>query len=154
MDTVQSEDKQRVARYLGFAGLIPFYGAAIGAHFAADPITLALLAQTQLIYGAVIASFLGAVHWGLAMAIPELPAKTFLLSVLPGLAGWAIVGMFSGPATLLVAFGLFIILFGWLYLHDRDAVREGRAPQWYGALRGPLTGLVILAFVISIAAVL
>ncbi len=154
MEGVQTEDRQRVARYLGYAGLIPFYAAAVGAHLADDPFTLSLLVQAQLIYGAVIASFLGAVHWGLAMAVPELPAKTFVFSVLPGLAGWAIVGLFSSPATFFAAFVAFIALFGWLFVYDRNAVREGRAPAWYGALRGPLTGLVILAYLISIAAIL
>ena len=89
-----------------------------------------------------------------AMAVPGLPPKTFVFSVLPGLAGWAIVGLFSGPSTFLAAFVLFIALFGWLYVYDRNAVRDGRAPDWYGALRGPLTGLVIVAFLISIAAVI
>ena len=149
---MQTDDRQRVARYLGYAGLIPFYAAAIGAHLTDNPVTLHLLVQAQLVYGAVIASFLGAVHWGLAMAVPELPARTFVLSVLPGLAGWAIVGLFSGAWA--VAYILSIALFGWLYLYDRNAARDGRAPQWYGALRGPLTAFVIGACLIGIAAVI
>ncbi len=147
-----ADDGQRLARYLGFAGLIPFYATAIGAVLADDALLANLLLQTLLIYAAVIASFLGAVHWGLAMAMPEPPGRIFALSVVPGLLGWAIVGVLSGPETMGAALVLFAALFAWLYSYDRKAVARGDAPPWYGTLRGPLTALVIVALLIGLAA--
>ena len=144
-------DGRRVARYLGFAGLIPFYATAVGALLSDDLLLVSLLVQAQLVYGAVIASFLGAVHWGLAMAVPEPPGSRLFVSVLPGLAGWAIVGLLSAHQTFALA--LFIALFGVLYFYDRSAVQAGRAPAWYGALRGPLTALAMVAFGLSLLAV-
>ena len=149
-----ADDGQRLARYLGFAGLIPFYATAVGAVLADDAFLVSLLLQTMLIYAAVIASFLGAVHWGLAMAMPDPPGRIFALSVVPGLLGWAIVGVLSGPETMGAALVLFALLFAWLYLHDRKAVERGQAPQWYGVLRGPLTALVIVALLIGLTAAL
>ena len=132
---------------------MPFFATAIGAVLAENPLLVGLLVQTLLIYAAVIASFLGAVHWGLAMAMPEPPGRIFALSVLPGLFGWAIVGLLSGPETAAGALVLFIILFAALYAYDRKAVERGRAPRWYGTLRAPLTGLVIVALLIGLVAV-
>ena len=78
------------ARLLGPAGLIPFAGFALVALVspAWRPFALILL----LTYGAVIASFLGAVHWGFALrARPgeERAAWGRLgLGVVPALLAW------------------------------------------------------------------
>ena len=53
------------ARVLGPAGLIPFAGLALLAALTPDWRPLLLVAL--LAYGATIAAFLGAVHWGLAL---------------------------------------------------------------------------------------
>ena len=72
---------------LGYAGLIPFVvGAALvwlvwpEAH---PYVTLALSA-----YAAVIVSFLGGIHWGLAMRNPDPPRFLLLWGVVPSLLAW------------------------------------------------------------------
>lgn len=86
------------ARWLGFGGLVPFVGLA-AALWVARPgswpfVTLALLA-----YGAVIASFLGAIHWGLVMREARgQPVPSLVWGVVPSLLGWVAVllGHFQG----------------------------------------------------------
>ena len=88
------------ARRLGSGGLIPFVGlaAALWAGWPADwpPASTALLG-----YGATIASFLGAIHWGLVMrGEREASAQhvpSLLWGVVPSLLGW--VALLLGPAT-------------------------------------------------------
>ena len=73
---------------LGYAGLIPFLGLA-AALWVARPGPSPLASAALLGYGATIASFLGAIHWGLLMrptARQSLPV--LLWGVTPGLLGW------------------------------------------------------------------
>jgi hypothetical protein len=80
------------AFWLGLGGLIPVGACAAGAFI--GPHTWRGLALTALIgYGAVILAFLGAVHWGLALAATA-EAETrhvrtrLTLGVVPALIGW------------------------------------------------------------------
>ena len=64
------------AARLGYAGLLPFVFLAVAAWLA--PLALrAPAAQALLAYGATIASFLGAIHWGLAMREPMVEQPQF-----------------------------------------------------------------------------
>jgi hypothetical protein len=77
------------ARRLGFGGLIPFVGLA-AALWVVRPGAGPLASLALLAYGAIIASFLGALHWGLVMREQPFPPLTSLLwGVVPGLLGWA-----------------------------------------------------------------
>jgi hypothetical protein len=74
------------ARRLGFAGLLPFVGGALGAWLApADQqprIAFALAA-----YGATIVAFLGGLHWGLAARGGQRAAQ-YAWGVVPSLIAW------------------------------------------------------------------
>jgi hypothetical protein len=76
------------ARRLGFGGLIPFISLAAALWLAwpvdASPVSVALLG-----YGATIASFLGAIHWGLVMrdGLAQ-PVPSLLWGVVPSLLAW------------------------------------------------------------------
>lgn len=76
-----------VAR-LGYAGLLPFVALVVAAGFA----PAAYRAQAcfaLLAYGTTIASFLGAIHWGLAMRAPLTPQPgPFVWGVFPSLVAW------------------------------------------------------------------
>ena len=75
-----------LASLMGFGGLIPFFICAGAAHSGVSPWAgLALIVIG--IYGAVILSFVGAVHWGLAMAGGRRPVW-FVWSVMPALYAW------------------------------------------------------------------
>lgn len=127
-----------LARALGYAGLLPFL-AGTGALFSPDPTVSGPALYALTVYAAVILSFMGAVHWGLAMANAQAPARAQLgASVLPALLGWgALVAL--PPREALVVFGG---LFAALLVADWLAVRAALAPRWYLSLRLPLTVVV------------
>ena len=132
-----------LARALGYAGLIPFVlgGAMVlllGPRIIFGLDTLLFL----LSYAAVILSFVGAVHWGVALAGPVKPFKARLmtgLSVVPALVAWAALLVREQPALatliLLLGFALW-----WLY---EWAVPGKRVlARWYVRLRLQLTAVV------------
>jgi len=78
----------RWAARLGYAGLLPFLALAVAA-WAAPVAYRAQAAFALLAYGATIASFLGAIHWGLAMRSPLNPQPgPFVWGVFPSLVAW------------------------------------------------------------------
>ncbi|KAB5585077.1 hypothetical protein GE09DRAFT_1069291 [Coniochaeta sp. 2T2.1] len=110
---------------------------------------LAHLEPIQLGYGAVIISFLGAIHWGLELAekTPLQPRTNFRFAMgvlAPALAWptmllpieWALTGQFA--------------CFVGLYFADARATTLGWAPQWYGTYRWVLTAIVGGAIVVSL----
>lgn len=65
MTTVLNPLARAPARVLGLAGLIPFVGLTVAMYVDAAP--RGWIALAQLAYAATIVSFIGALHWGLAM---------------------------------------------------------------------------------------
>ncbi len=129
------------ARQIGFLGLIPFAAAPLGAFLLPEPERF-LAAQAGLCYGAVILTFLGAAHWGLALAgygaegSPEraMTHQRAWLSVVPCLVAWIALLMVPtvGLLTLIAAFLA-------TYAVERRGVEAGVVPAWYLSLRLPLT---------------
>lgn len=72
---------------LGLAGLLPFLAGAALQWFT-PPGWRMLAASALLTYGAVIVSFLGGIHWGLAMRAGQAPAARLIWGVVPSLLGW------------------------------------------------------------------
>lgn len=93
------------AQRLGYAGLIPFIVLAL-AIWKTGPDYRAHAGFALLAYGATIASFLGAIHWGLVMRdTPEDTVPLLAWGVAPSLAAW--VALLAGPRTgLLILAGL------------------------------------------------
>lgn len=123
----------RPALWLGLAGLLPFFATALITWTAADHwrgVALYALAA----YGAVILSFLGAVHWGLALRAPAAEAAAMAprlgLGVLPSLVGWVALLLPPLPGLLLLAFGIL----GTAAV-ETAAARRGLVPQPYLRLR-------------------
>lgn len=78
----------RWAHALGYGGLIPFVGLA-SAVWVLNPVDRAHSVFALLAYGATILSFLGAIHWGLAMRDGATPSTGLLVwGVLPSLLAW------------------------------------------------------------------
>lgn len=130
------------AAWLGAAGVLPFV-AGTAALWTVHPAHAPLLLHALLGYGAVILSFMGAVHWGFAMtsagpANGSEAARRFSLSVVPPLVGWAALLLPPLPAIVTLAAG-----FAGVYLMDREAIGRGIAPVWYARLRAPLSTVVI-----------
>ncbi|WP_257166201.1 DUF3429 domain-containing protein [Bradyrhizobium sp. SRS-191] len=97
-------------RILGLSGLIPFIGLAALVIAGREPARLMAL-QAQIAYGAVILSFLGAVHWGLAVQTPAL-ADWWRMAwgVTPALLGWAALLLPAAPALVLLTAALLAAL--------------------------------------------
>jgi hypothetical protein len=137
----------RPATWLGLAGLVPFVAAGL-AVWLPDPLYVVYAINLQLFYGACILSFLGAVHWGLALAGTGTggdPRGTMTFgrlgwSVAPALVAWATLVM--DPLVGLIGQ---ILGFTGVFFGDLAAVRRGYAPPWYIALRRPLTAVVVAA---------
>jgi Protein of unknown function (DUF3429) len=140
-------DVPKPALVLGFAGLLPFLATALAAWAAGDRLFLFAI-NLQVAYGAVILSFMGAVHWGLALAQGDAGNWHRLgLSVLPALAGWLALAIALPLGLLLLALGFAAVFFA-----DLKTVAAGRAPAWYKALRKPLSLIVLLSLAANYAA--
>ncbi len=121
------------ASVLGYGGLIPFVGLAAGI-WLAQPDSAAPLAQALVGYAATIASFLGAIHWGLAMRGSRLGTTGPLVwGVVPSLLAW--VALLMPPVPALVVLTLLLIA---CYGVDRKLYARQHVQQWLG-LRLALT---------------
>ena len=142
-------DTPLTALWIGFAGILPFVAGA-GAAWLTTPQLAVLALSATVAYGAVILSFLGGVRWGLAAASYGGPPTSmhWVLSIVPTLVGWAANLMALAPGL-----GLLTAAFALAYFSDARAARDGLAPPWYGALRRPLSGLVVASLGLSLLAV-
>lgn len=139
-------DKPAQARLLGYGGLIPFV-ATLGVLLFAD--AYRDLALTALIaYGAVILTFVGAVHWGIALARTDTPPATLAISVGPSLIAWVAL-LLSPPQGLVTLLAAFVMLFA----YERQALWATAFPGWYQTLRGHLTLGVVAVLAVATALV-
>lgn len=132
---------------LGYGGLVPFVGLVLLA--AADPDRAAVWRRALVDYGAIILSFVGALHWGFAMTAANLaPAqrrRAFVWSVVPALLAW--------PATLMGTSAAALILVPGFVLHlaeDRRLARFAALPAWYLPLRWRLTIVACVCLLASV----
>lgn len=138
----------RLVAWLGYGGLLPF--AALAAAPWAGLLPRELAAQALVAYGAVILSFVGALHWAFAMTLPvdgPQRERLFAWSVVPALIAW--------PALMLPAAGavpLLVAGFAAHYLQDRRLAAPGGLPAWYLPLRLRLSAVASLCLVSLLAA--
>jgi len=132
-------DIPKPALFLGLSGLIPFIASTVGV-YALGPSEATLALQAQIFYAVTILSFLGAVHWGIAMT----DAGAFdwgraTWGVTPALVAW-LATWFTAPfalATLIVGLAAAAV-------YDMQAINRGLAPAWYRPLRKILsTGALV-----------
>ena len=136
------------AGWLGGLGALPFIAMAVAIPYLPDPFRT-LSTNGLLAYGAVILSFLGGIHWGLAIHSKSVPDTAnrdvrLALSILPSLVGWGALLMGQETGLLLLAAG--ITALGAL---DIWASKRGYTPAWYPRLRIPLTCVVAAMLVIG-----
>jgi hypothetical protein len=130
----------RHVAWLGYGGLVPFVGLAaanlLGVESRAT--SLALLA-----YGAVILSFVGALHWAFAMLLPQLAptrrAWMYAWSTVPALMAWC--GLLLEPR---VGSVVLVVAFAVHYVQDRRLFAQGLLPAWYLPLRLQLSTVAIV----------
>lgn len=130
-----------VPLWLGAGGLIPFV-VLTGGLWVTPPEYHPTLLDWLRTYAAVILSFIGAVHWGIAMAHREMtePDRAVVMgwSVVPSLVAW--VGLLMPPRTgLALTAAMFVVHF----TMDRQLATRFVLPGWYLRLRGGLTVVVV-----------
>ncbi len=86
--TQTSRRPPATALALGFGGLLPFAGGAMAVWLLPPP-HQAWAAQGLAAYAALIATFLGGIHWGLVMREAPASAAGLVWGVLPSLLSWA-----------------------------------------------------------------
>jgi hypothetical protein len=145
--------EQRFATLLGNFGLLPFYALALLHWLPLKPVSERLAELAFVGYAAVILSFLGAVHWGLAVSTPQL-GKSRIRSalgwgVMPSLLGWAVLMLaLAGLPTWIICV-LLLIDFGLCRAMDGALLRMySNPPPWYLPLRTRLTVMVMIAIAI------
>ncbi|GAB4188172.1 MAG: hypothetical protein Tsb002_14270 [Wenzhouxiangellaceae bacterium] len=137
MATRSTHPNQQSANAVGYAGLLPFAACAALSWVQAWH-ELAL--QAGIAYGAVILSFVGAVHWGAVIVDRPLQGRRLWLASVPALLGWLalLLTPLHGISLLIAAFA------GWWLLE-----RQWHWPYWYRALRTRLSISVITLLLIT-----
>lgn len=122
-------------RVLGLAGLLPFIAGAAGLVTLPAPGLQAWAGAALVAYGALIASFLGGIHWGLAMQGQQPVGLRLGWGVSPSLLAWIAVLLPLGAGLLLLA-----VLLLACYAVDRRLYASAGLSSWLG-LRLQLTGV-------------
>ncbi|KAM0347276.1 hypothetical protein ACHAPU_004794 [Fusarium lateritium] len=171
-DTFTFTDVPQESRILGLAGTLPYLGTSLSTVFLAwdlnKPIPsgnafydaimidhetakqlLSALEPVQLGYGAVIISFLGAIHWGLEYAekqpLRERTRFRYGMGLASSIVAWPTL-MLPIEYALTTQFMAFV----GLYFADSRAATKGWAPRWYGSYRFLLTAMVGFSIFISL----
>ncbi|KAF9878315.1 hypothetical protein CkaCkLH20_04353 [Colletotrichum karsti] len=171
-DTFDLSEVPREPLALGIAGTLPYLATSLSTMYLSWDLNLEwpststflnniymnqelaqywlnLLEPIQLGYGAIIISFLGAVHWGMEYAekTPD-PRRTqfrYGMGVVAPMVAW--------PTLLMpVEYALTsqFAAFTFLYLADVRAKNKGWTPPWYGTYRFVLTAVVGVSIFISL----
>ncbi|QEL12733.1 DUF3429 domain-containing protein [Kushneria phosphatilytica] len=145
---MMSSTTPRLPLGLGLAGLLPFVLCAAVVVLAGLP-WQAIAMQAFLYYSAVILSFLGGIHWGVAMSLDQGGSTEFngrmVMAMAPSLIAW--------PSLMLDArFALLALMAGFLLvrLYERQSDSVARLPGWYLALRTLLTVVVVLTHLVLV----
>lgn len=135
---------------LGYGGLLPFIGLALLVLTSREYRPFCAVALVN--YGAVILSFIGALHWGFAMSVHSMSAQLrrdrFIWSVIPALIAWL--------STLLpVPLGCSLLIVGFVlhFWQDRQLVRVVSLPAWYLPMRLRLTTVACVCLLVGAIAV-
>ena len=121
---------------LGYLGLIPFVVGAVTALLSQELVSLAF--QAFILYSLAILSFMGGVHWGLALITGTRQSTRLLISVVPVVAAWICLIALPAPLTLAVLGGGFIAQ----WFIDRPILAELPIPSWYLEMRPRLAYVV------------
>ncbi len=155
-----------MAILLTAAGMVPFL--VLGAVVLLDPLGSRTAIQVLISYGAVVLSFLGAVHWGFALRDTAHPAggeplppavlgaerQLLVFGVVPAIIGWVALSValhFAAPAL-----ALFLLLVGFFITIVVETIGRGRnvVASNYLALRWAASIVVLVVLLVVLFAVL
>lgn len=144
----------KMALYLGYGGLIPFVALSVCVIVGYDiQGFLSISAETWLaIYAAVIISFLGAIHWGVVIAMPNILSESeanslLVYSIVPSLLAW-LSFLFKMPNTLFILGILVLFCFLGDYLLLFKKLESGLS-KGFVKLRLHLTVVVSVCLIAS-----
>ncbi|KAL1965082.1 hypothetical protein VTN77DRAFT_6142 [Rasamsonia byssochlamydoides] len=165
-DTFSLNEVPKEALYFGVAGVVPYLATSLNTVYLAwemnnqattgsgflisgdtAQIMLHLIEPVQVGYGAVILSFLGAVHWGLEWAGygGKRGFRRYATGCIAPAVAWPTL-LFPVEYALISQF----MAFTFLYYNDARAAGRGLAPHWYGMYRFVLTFIVGASIVASL----
>lgn len=149
LSTARQAPAPRTVLSLAYGGLLPF--VALLAASLLDPARSAVWQDFSVRYGAVILSFVGALHWGFAMLSSTLDARqrnrSLLWSVMPALLAWLALALAPRAASVMLAAG-----FGLHYLQDWRLDQTADLPGWYLPLRLRLTLIATACLLLTVYA--
>ncbi len=139
----------RIPGWLGYGGLLPF--VALSVLTWADPAHGRFWQEGLAAYGAVILSFVGALHWGLAMTLDGIAVRRrdalFVWSVMPCLLAWLALLLHSAVSDWVLVGGFLLH-----YAQDRRLAAITRLPAWYLPLRLRLSSVAIVCLAVGAVA--
>jgi hypothetical protein len=133
-----------LARRLALAGLLPFVAGALLVWLVRDEAQV-YAALGLSAWAALVCSFLGGIHWGLAMREAQPPVAALAWSVVPAMLAWPAVLMPADAG--LVVLGVLLVA---CYAVDRRLYPRAGAAHWL-TLRFRLSAVAALACFIGAA---
>lgn len=146
MTCSSNRELPRHVAWLGYGGLLPFIALVILA--SVDPHRAPAWSDALVGYGAVILSFVGALHWGFAMSVARLHStqrrRAFVWSVVPALLAWLSTVLAGSGASLILVLGFALHL-----VQDRKLAGPAELPAWYLPLRWRLTLVASICLLVN-----
>jgi len=139
---LERQSRTVTARWLGFAGVLPFAITTVNLH-SGWPLFDGFALQVFIVYSAAILSFLGGIRWGLAARIEQSPASEFVIAIAPSLIAVAAV-LLPRPGWQVLALAAGFVAVGLV-----DYLRPAGMPAWLHSLRWQLTALVLLTHLLA-----
>ena len=147
--TKQYRTNEKLAKILGFSGLIPFIIAFIIVNFNESKIQVL---EIIIVYGYAIIAFLGGIYWGVGLNIKIGAKKYFFISTLPTI--FVLISLLFQLSLVSKIIYLICILNFFLYL-EYSFLQTLKLPRWFLLLRIKLNiFLTILLIIIALSAYL
>ena len=145
----QYKTNEKLAKILGFSGLIPFIIAFITLNFNVSKIQVL---EIIVVYGYTIIAFLGGIYWGVGLNIKIEAKKYFFISTLPTI--FVLISLLFPLSLISKIIYLICILNFFLYL-EFSFLQTFRLPKWFFFLRIKLNiFLTLLLILIALSAYL
>ena len=149
INTKQDKTNEKLAKILGFSGLIPFVIAIASFRFDVDKIRIL---EIIIVYGYTIVAFLGGIYWGVGLNLRIGAKKYFFISILPTV--FVLISLLLSLSLTIKLIYLICILNFFLYL-ELYFLQSLTLPKWFLFLRIKLNiFLTLLLTIITLSAFL
>ena len=147
INTKQDKTGEKLAKILGFSGLIPFVIAIASFSFDVDRIRIL---EIVMVYGYTIIAFLGGIYWGIGLNVRIGAKRYFFISTLPSI--FVLIILLFKLSLILKLIYLICILNFFLYL-EFSFLQTLKLPKWFLSLRIKLNiFLTLLLIMIALGA--